>query len=130
MARAAVDDLIRDGYPAAISLHTFGTPHAGTPLVRIGGRLLAQLYKIGEWGLNMAAPALSPLTWAHGFLFDAPELPPGIAIMKEKSDGLRTMNRYGNRANVTCWASGSTSMAHRQASESKSGTCSPVPCTM
>jgi hypothetical protein len=105
VARAAVDDLIRDGYPAAISLHTFGTPHAGTPLVRIGGRLLAQLYKIGEWGLNIVAPALSPLTWAHGFLFDAPELPPGIAIMKEDSEGLRTMNRYGDRASVTCWGS-------------------------
>lgn len=75
VARTVVDELIRDGYPAAISLYTFGTPHAGTPLVKIGGRLLAQLYKIGEWGLNIVAPALSPLTWAHGFLFDAPELP-------------------------------------------------------
>lgn len=105
VARAAVDDLIRDGYPATISLHTFGTPHRGTPLVNIGRRLLAQLYKIGEWGLNIAAPALSPLTWAHGFLFDAPDLPPGIEIMKEDSDGLRMMNRYGDRTSVTCWGS-------------------------
>ena len=105
VARAAVDDLIRDGYPASISLHTFGTPHAGTPLVKIGGRLLAQLYKIGEWGLNIVAPALSPLTWAHGFLFDAPELPAGIAIMQEDSEGLRMMNRYGDRGSVMSWGS-------------------------
>jgi hypothetical protein len=105
VARAAVDELIRDGYTAAIELHTFGTPHHGTPLVKIGGRLLAQLYKLGEWGLDIVAPALSPLTWAHGFLFDAPELPPGIAIMKEDSESLRMMNRYGDGASVTCWGS-------------------------
>jgi pimeloyl-ACP methyl ester carboxylesterase len=105
VARAAVENLIRAGYQAAISLQTFGTPHAGTPLVQIGGRLLAQLYKIGEWGLNIVAPTLSPLTWAHGFLFDAPELPPGVAIMKEDSEGLRTLNRYGDRVSVMCWGS-------------------------
>jgi len=102
VARLALDDLIRDGYPALIALHTYGTPHAGTPLAKIGGRLLSQLYKIGEWGLNIAVPVLSPLTWAHGFLFDAPELPVGIAVMAEDSEALHLLNRYGESDSVTC----------------------------
>jgi pimeloyl-ACP methyl ester carboxylesterase len=105
VARLALDDLIRDGYPAVIALETFGSPHAGTPLARMGGRLLSQLYKIGEWGLNIAVPVLSPLTWAHSFLFDAPDLPPGISIMAEGEPALHLLNRYGHSTSVTCWGS-------------------------
>ncbi|HSU30772.1 MAG TPA: hypothetical protein VLJ11_06020 [Bryobacteraceae bacterium] len=103
VARLALDKLIRDNYPASIALETLGTPHAGTPLANIGGRLLSQLYKIGEWGLNSVAPMISPLAWAHGFLFDTPEPPPGISSMRENSPALEMMNLYGAASHVRCW---------------------------
>ncbi|MBI3918497.1 MAG: hypothetical protein HY322_16000 [Betaproteobacteria bacterium] len=105
VARLAMESLARDRFPANIALHTLGTPHLGTPLVAIGRRLLSQLYKIGEWGLGLACPALSPLTWAHGFLFDAPVLPPGIEAMGANSSALNILNRLGDPVGVTCWGS-------------------------
>lgn len=106
VARLTSEILARDkSYPTRVRVETFGTPHAGTPLVATGTRILNHLYKIGEWGINMAAPLLSPLTWAHGVLFDAPVLPPGIAAMDVNDAALIRSNRLDDPAALTSWGS-------------------------
>ena len=104
VARVALAKLLRDSYPASVTLHTFGTPHRGTPLVQIGSRLLNQIFKLGGHFVS-AFPALSPLTLAYSYLLDAPGLPPGIDVMRLDGQDLRLLNEIGDSRGVECWAS-------------------------
>jgi hypothetical protein len=104
VARMTADELVRRGYPAGIDVYTFGTPHAGTPLVNIGGRVLNLLLKLGEEIVGMV-PVMSPLAKGYSYLVDSPGLPPGVEVMREDSEVLTTINRYGDATRVRCWGS-------------------------
>jgi pimeloyl-ACP methyl ester carboxylesterase len=91
-------------YPGRVELWTFGTPHLGTPLVAIGGKLLNLLFKLGEDVVG-AIPAISPLSKAYGYLVDSPTLPAGIEAMHEDSPGIGTLNAIGDRYPVRSWGS-------------------------
>src|SRR6185503_1234524 len=78
---------LRGSYAAEVRLMTFGTPHLGTPLVAMGGKLLNMLCTAGE-ELAGAIPHVGPLAKAYSYLFDSPELPPGIEAMAEDSQAL------------------------------------------
>jgi Putative serine esterase (DUF676) len=99
VARLALDDLLRRGYPSQIEVYTFGTPHLGTPLVEVGGKALNLLYKLGEDFIG-SVPCMSPLTKAYSYLVDAPSLPRGIAAMRDNSDVMDLLRRLGNSDRV------------------------------
>lgn len=103
VARMAAARLV-GSLPAAVEVYTFGTPHMGTPLAAIGGRLMNVLFKLGE-DFAGAIPLVSPLTKAYGYLYDAPGLPPGIDALREDSSVLDTMNTIGDRCSVRSWGS-------------------------
>ena len=104
VARVGLEKLRKERHPAAMTLHTFGTPHLGTPLVQIGTKLLNQIFKLG--GLVVGAlPALTPLALAYSCLLDAPALPLGIDVMRSNSQGLALLNELGDKQNVECWGS-------------------------
>lgn len=102
VARAAAARL-SSTYPGKIQIHTFGTPHLGTPLAAIGGRLLNVLFKLGE-DFAGAIPMLFPLTKAYGYLWDSPDLPPGIDALREDSPSLGMLNTIGDRCPIRVWA--------------------------
>jgi hypothetical protein len=104
VARMAMAQIQRDGYPADVSLYTFGTPHAGTPLVAIGGKALNMLYKLGE-DFAGAIPVVSPLTRAYSYVYDAPTLPRGIEVMREGSDFYDAFPLIGDAVNTRAWGS-------------------------
>jgi hypothetical protein len=104
VARLAMADLARRGYKADVELFTFGTPHTGTPLVNIGGKLLNVLFKLGEEVTN-GIPVVSLLSKSYSFLMDAPVLPAGIEVMRENSDALAILNTVGDSRRVSCWGS-------------------------
>ena len=97
-------DLARRGYKADVELFTLGTPHTGTPLVNIGGKLLNVLFKLGEEVTN-GIPIVSLLSKSYSFLMDAPALPAGIEVMRENSDALAILNTVGDSRRVSCWGS-------------------------
>jgi hypothetical protein len=103
VARTAAARLANQ-YPGGVELCTFGTPHLGTPLAAIGGRLLNLLFKLGEDVVG-AIPAISPLSRAYGYLVDSPILPAGIEAMREDSPGIGTLNAIGDRYPVRSWGS-------------------------
>jgi pimeloyl-ACP methyl ester carboxylesterase len=104
VARVALTKLRRQPYSAAMTLHTFGTPHLGTPLVQIGTKLLNQIFKLGGDVVG-ALPALTPLSLAYSYLLDAPALPPGIEVMQYNGQALSLLNETGDPQGVECWAS-------------------------
>lgn len=104
VARVGLEKLRKEHYSAAMTLHTFGTPHLGTPLVQIGAKLLNQIFKLGGHVVG-ALPALTPLSLAYSYLLDAPVLPNGIDVMRSNSQALALLNELGDRQNVECWAS-------------------------
>lgn len=104
VARVGLAKLLKESYPAAMTLHTFGTPHLGTPLVQIGAKLLNQIFKLGGHVVG-ALPALTPLSLAYSYLLDAPALPPGIDVMQSNGPGLGLLNAVGDPKGVECWAS-------------------------
>lgn len=93
VARYARRNLQKSGYPAEINVLTVGTPHLGTPVVRLAGRALNMFLKLGEDVLN-AVPVTSPLIKAYSILWDVPGLPAGIAGMEENSDAILTLNEF------------------------------------
>ncbi|MCC6990466.1 MAG: hypothetical protein IT181_15780 [Acidobacteria bacterium] len=95
---------LANGAPRAIDVYTFGTPHLGTPLTAMGGRLMNVLFTLGE-AFAGAIPIVSPLTKAYGYLYDAPGLPPGIDAMREDSPALGVLNTVGDRCLVRAWGS-------------------------
>ncbi len=104
VARVGLEKLRKEHYSAAMTLHTFGTPHLGTPLVQIGTKLLNQIFKLGSLVVG-ALPALTPLALAYSCLLDAPALPLGIDVMRSNSQGLALLNELGDKQNVECWGS-------------------------
>ncbi len=104
VARVGLAKLRKESYPAAMTLHTFGTPHLGTPLVQIGAKLLNQIFKLGGHVVG-ALPALTPLALAYSYLLDAPALPPGIDVMQSNGTALGLLNAVGDPKGVECWAS-------------------------
>jgi hypothetical protein len=104
VARVAVEKLRRIPYAGPISLHTFGTPHLGTPLAQIGARLLNLLFKIGG-DIAGAIPVVSPLASAFSYVIDMPGFPPGLDVMREDSDALALLNEIGDPTDTECWAS-------------------------
>ncbi len=104
VARIALAKLRRSGYIGDISVLTFGTPHEGTPLANVGRAFVNLLFKLGSYVAG-AIPVLTPAVAAWSFIFDSPTLPPGIAVMEERSDTLRTLNEASDPAHVYCWGS-------------------------
>jgi hypothetical protein len=104
VARIALSRLRRSGYSGEVSVLTFGTPHEGTPLANIGRSFVNLLFKLGSY-IAGAIPVFSPAVAAWSFVYDSPTLPPGIALMEERSDMLRTLNEASDPANVYCWGS-------------------------
>jgi hypothetical protein len=103
VARTAAARLA-NAYQGQIEIYTFGTPHQGTPLAAMGGKLLNLLFKLGEEFAG-AIPILAPVTKAYGYLCDAPTLPPGIEAMREDSGALGMLNTIGDRYPVSSWGS-------------------------
>jgi hypothetical protein len=104
VARLAMAELSRRGYNGDVELFTFGTPHAGTPLVNIGSKLLNVLFKLGEEIVN-GVPVVSVLSKGYSFLMDAPSLPEGIDVMRQNSSALSILNAVGDSKRVSCWGS-------------------------
>jgi pimeloyl-ACP methyl ester carboxylesterase len=104
VARVALTKLRKQPYSASMTLHTFGTPHLGTPLVQIGAKLLNQIFKLGGHVIG-ALPALTPLSLAYSYLLDAPALPPGIEVMQSNGQALSLLNEVGDPQGVECWGS-------------------------
>ncbi len=104
VARIAHAKLRRSGYPGEVAVLTFGTPHEGTPLANVGRAFVNLLFKLGSY-IAGAIPVVSPMVAAWSFVYDSPALPPGIAVMEERSDTLKTLNEASDPANVYCWGS-------------------------
>jgi pimeloyl-ACP methyl ester carboxylesterase len=104
VARQAAAILDKSGYRCAVEVWTFGTPHMGTPLVTAGATLLNLLIRFGEEVVN-TLPAVSPLTRALSWLLPAPELPAGIASLRENSGELRILNQLTDVTAPRVWGS-------------------------
>ncbi|PYV19610.1 MAG: hypothetical protein DMG07_01510 [Acidobacteria bacterium] len=104
VARIALAELERGGYPADVAVYAFGTPHEGTPLVAAGGKALNLLFKLGE-DIVGAIPLMTPVTKAFSYLYDAPTLPRGIEVMRERSDAVAMLRLLGDPAQVRSWGS-------------------------
>lgn len=104
VARGAAAILANKGYGGSIEVCTFGTPHLGTPLVAMGGRLLNLLFKLGEEVVG-SVPVVSSVSKAMGYLIDTPGLPPGIEAMGENAPGLAWLNTIGDRVPIRAWGS-------------------------
>jgi pimeloyl-ACP methyl ester carboxylesterase len=104
VARIALSKLLRSGYAGELSVLTFGTPHEGTPLANIGRAFVNLLFKLGSFVVG-AVPVMTPAVAAWSFVYDSPVLPPGIAVMEERSDTLKTLNEASDPARVYCWSS-------------------------
>jgi pimeloyl-ACP methyl ester carboxylesterase len=106
VAADAAQLLQSGGYRGAISVQTFGTPFAGTPLVAIGKRALNLMMKLGEEiATNVPVPMMSPLAKALFYVLESPTLPPGIMAMKEDAESLPFLQRAANAAALTSWGS-------------------------
>ena len=105
VARHARNHLRRIGYPADIRIMTVGTPHRGTPIVKLAGKALNLFLKLGEEVLD-AIPVTSPLMKAYSYLWDMPELPQGIKAMEENSDAIGALdNHFDDPAGVQSFGS-------------------------
>jgi hypothetical protein len=102
VAKWALNRLMRNGYRAEVQLYTLGTPHLGTPLANMGGRLLNHLFKLGG-EIIKGIPVLMPIAWAYSVLIDAPTLPPGIDVMREGSETLSMIQSIGDGIPGRCW---------------------------
>lgn len=96
-ADAAVSLLKSGSSFRSISLHTFGTPHSGTPLVKAGMSVAASMEALLRAGMNVAAQWLKaePIGWAAGYgLGRLLSFPEGIADLKERSGYLRAAENW------------------------------------
>lgn len=99
--------VLRDGgYAGDVTVHSFGTPYRGTPLVAMGKKALNLLMKLGE-GLadGVPLPLLSPLAKAMFYVTESPTLPPGILAMQEGAEGLRYIERSAQAVQLRSWGS-------------------------
>jgi hypothetical protein len=104
VARSARGQLRKMGFGGQVQILTVGTPHRGTPIVRLAGRALNMFLKLGEEVLN-GIPVTSPLMRAYGILWDVPGLPQGIAAMDEGSDAIMGLDVLDTVGQVQSWGS-------------------------
>jgi len=104
VGRVAKEKLRSLGYGCPVNLVTFGTPHLGTPLAKIGARMLNLLFKLGSDLVGMI-PHATPLAMAYSYLLGGAALPPGLDVMREDSDALALLNAIGDSSGSECWAS-------------------------
>jgi hypothetical protein len=104
VARSARAQLRKMGFGGQVQILTVGTPHRGTPIVRLAGRALNMFLKLGEEVLN-AIPSTSPLMRAYGVLWDVPGLPQGIAGMDEGSDAIMGFDVHDALGQLQSWGS-------------------------
>lgn len=104
VGRVAKEKLRNLGYGCQVNLVTFGTPHLGTPLAKIGARMLNLLFKLGSDLVGMI-PHATPLAMAYSYLLGGAALPPGLDVMREDSDALALLNAIGDSSGSECWAS-------------------------
>ena len=104
VARYARRHLRKLGFAGETHILTVGTPHTGTPVVRLAGRALNMFLKLGEEVIN-ALPVTSPLMKAYGYLWDVPGLPQGIAAMDEGSDAIGGLGVLDSPDDVQSWGS-------------------------
>jgi hypothetical protein len=104
VGRVAKEKLRRLGYGCPMNLVTFGTPHLGTPLAKIGAKMLNLFFKLGSDLVGMI-PHATPLAMAYSYLIGGAALPPGLDIMREDSDALALLNAIGDSSGSECWAS-------------------------
>ncbi len=106
VAKLAATLLRRGNYPGSIEVHTFGTPHLGTPLVGIGKKTLNVLYKLGEdMAASVPIPMVSALAKGFSYVVDSPTLPPGIEVMSEESEALSMLQRAADSSHAWSWSS-------------------------
>jgi hypothetical protein len=104
VGRVAKEKLRSLGYGCPVNLVTFGTPHLGTPLAKIGAKMLNLLFKLGSDLVGMI-PHATPLALAYSYLLGGTALPPGLDVMREDSDTLALLNAIGDSGGSECWAS-------------------------
>ena len=103
VARCARTHLESRGYAGEIHLVTAGTPHRGTPIVKMASNVMNMFLKFGDEVLG-AVPVASPIVKAYSILWDAPTLPRGIAAMEEDSDAIGA-RIYDRPDRVQSWGS-------------------------
>jgi hypothetical protein len=104
VGRVTKEKLRSLSYASPVNLITFGTPHLGTPLAKIGARILNLFLKLGSDLLGVI-PNATPLVMAYSYLIGGTTLPPGLDVMREDSDALAMLNAIGDSAGSECWAS-------------------------
>jgi pimeloyl-ACP methyl ester carboxylesterase len=88
-------------HPSEIRVVTLGTPHRGTPLVKLAKNNLALALRLG-WVSSLGLPVLHPLAQVLSCLVGI-RVPPGISIMDEDSDALRILNSLDDEGGIECW---------------------------
>jgi pimeloyl-ACP methyl ester carboxylesterase len=104
VARVATALLQREHFGGEVRLLTFGTPHAGTPLVRVSSGLLNLLLKLGSPIVD-GVPLMTPLLAAFFNVYNVSSLPDGISVMHESSEVLQLLNSGAASDHVECWGS-------------------------
>jgi pimeloyl-ACP methyl ester carboxylesterase len=104
VARIAAALLQREHFGGEVRLLTFGTPHAGTPLVRVSSGLLNLLLKLGS-PIVGGVPLMTPILAAFFNVYNFSSLPDGISVMHESSEALQLLNTGGGSHHVECWGS-------------------------
>lgn len=104
VARKTLSALAKRGYAGNLQLLTFGTPHAGTPLVTTVKGVLNLMLKVGS-AIVDGIPMMSPIAAAVARVWNVSELPDGIKIMEETSESLHEMNDDVAPPEVRCWGS-------------------------
>jgi hypothetical protein len=96
--------LQREHFAGEVRLLTFGTPHAGTPLVRVSSGLLNLLLKLGSPIVD-GVPLMTPIVAAFFNVYNFSSLPDGISVMHESSEVLQLLNTGAASDGMECWGS-------------------------
>ena len=93
VATAAAIHLQLQHRPIEVELWTYGTPHAGTPLVKAGNNVLGWLYRLGA-DLESGVAVPTPLHGAATYFLATGALPPGISAMDPDGDAVRSHQSF------------------------------------
>jgi len=102
VGRVTLASLPEHDFAGETHLLTFGTPHQGTPLVRIAKGILNLLLKVGSQIVD-GIPFMTPVVAAASSVYDVSSLPDGIAIMEESAETLELLNHGPSLPNVRSW---------------------------
>ncbi len=102
VGRVTLAALPEHNFTGETHLLTFGTPHQGTPLVRIAKGILNLLLKVGSQIVD-GIPFMTPVVAAASYAYNVSSLPDGIAIMEEGAETLELLNKWPPPPNVRCW---------------------------